>query len=188
MYCKHPINNSTFPAQSRLLAGLVLSLLLAGPAQAVPVQQLDAVGAATLKVFLWTIYDSRLYSEDGNFDGIEPNVALEITYRRNIDSQDLVQRTRKEWRKLSLYQPRHEQWLDELRSMWPDVKDGDTLLLVVEKNLASQFYLNGNPIGRMEDSDFTRSFLSIWLSKDSSYPALRDQLLGLDAQAQQPSN
>jgi hypothetical protein len=146
-----------------------------------PVDRLEAVGSATLRVLLWTIYDSRLYSPDGEYQGVEPDLALEITYRRNIAAQDLLQRTRKEWRELGLYKPEHERWLEQLTGLWPDVKNGDSLVLRVDENLASQFFFNGQAIGEIASAEFTRNFLAIWLSEDSSYPKLRNRLVGLSA-------
>lgn len=157
---------------------LLASLLQNGQALATPIQELDRVGSATLKVFFFTIYDSRLYSPDGVFDGIEPGLALELDYKRNIESEALIERTRKEWRKLGLSNEAQESWLEELASLWPDIRDGDELILHVGENLSSRFYYNGELIGEIAEAAFTRQFLAIWLSEESSYPDLRDQLVG----------
>jgi hypothetical protein len=160
------------------MLGLLLSICSTS-AFASPVERLEAVGSATLRVLLWTIYDSRLYSPDGNYEGIEPDLALEITYRRDIKAQDLLERTRKEWRELGLYEAGHEQWLKQLAGLWPDVKEDDSLVLRVDENLASQFFFNGQAIGAIASAEFTRNFLAIWLSENSSYPKLRNRLVGL---------
>lgn len=158
---------------------LLAGLLLASQAHTTPLQDLDRVGSATLKVWFWTIYDSRLYSPDGRFDGIEPGLALELDYKRDIDAGELIQRTREEWQQLDLSHEEQEAWLDKLASLWPDIQKGDELVLYVGGNLGSRFYYNGEAIGEITDAEFTRQFLAIWLSEKSSYPRLRNQLVGL---------
>lgn len=157
---------------------LLLSLLVSSTVFAKPTAGLEPVGSATLKVLFWTIYDSKLYAPDGEFDGVEPGLVLEITYRRAINSKDLVQRTEKEWRNLNLKNANQAVWLARLRTLWPDVNDGDSLILEVGDGLASRFYANNEFLGTLEDPEFTRQFLAIWLSRNSSYPDLRNQLVG----------
>ncbi|MEQ8312800.1 MAG: chalcone isomerase family protein [Gammaproteobacteria bacterium] len=143
-----------------------------------PTENLDPVGSATLKVLFWTIYDSYLYSPDGQYDGIEPNLVLQIDYRRDISRENLINRTREEWQKLGLYDSDSEGWLNTLSGIFPNLEKGDQLLLRVNQSLGSEFYFNERPIGGIDDPTFTEDFLSIWLSEDSSYPKQRDRLVG----------
>lgn len=158
---------------------LIVLLLWSLSLQAAPLDDLHPVGAATLKVLFFTIYDSRLYTPDGDYDGVEPDLALHIIYRRDIAAADLIDRTRKEWQKLSVYEARSEEWLERLASLWPYIEEGDALTLRVDEELASRFYFNDEFIGVLADSAFTRDFLAIWLSEESSYARLRDQLIGI---------
>lgn len=162
---------------SRLFA-LVFSLVLAMPTLASPIAQLDRVGGATLRVLFWTIYDSKLYTPSGRYQGIEPQLALEVDYHRNVSAARLLEQTRAEWQKQGIYQPEHERWLDSLAAIWPDLRRGDVMVVRVDEQLASTFYLNGRLIGRLTDPVFTNNFLAIWLSENSSYPQLRKQLIG----------
>ena len=158
---------------------IALCFTAALPARANLPGSLTEIGAARLKVFFWTIYECYLYSEDGIYRGVEPNLTLRIDYRRRIGKTDLVDRTRSEWQKQGLYSEATEPWLDELTDMWPDVENGDQLLMQVTERLASQFVFNGQVIGSISDSAFTERFLAIWLSEKSSYPEQRVQLLGI---------
>jgi hypothetical protein len=158
---------------------LILTLLLATTSSANVTAELNQVGNATLKVMFWTIYDSYLFSKDGVYRGVEPELALRIDYRRNIKQDDLIDRTRKEWRKQGVYVDSSETWLQQLDTFWPDIKRGDQIVLRVNAELASEFFFNGELIGSVVDPMFTRRFLSIWLSEKSSYPHLRNQLVGL---------
>lgn len=159
---------------------IALSFSAVLPARANVPNGLTEIGAARLKVFFWTIYDSYLYSEDGIYRGVEPNLTLRIDYRRRIGSKDLVDRTRSEWQKQGLYSEAAEPWLDKLNGMWPDIEKGDQLLLQVTEEFASRFVFNGQVVGSISDPAFTERFLAIWLSEKSSYPAHRKQLLGID--------
>ncbi len=162
------------------LSCLILTLLLAAASSANVTAELNEVGNATLKVMFWTIYDSYLFSKDGVYRGVEPELALRIDYRRNIKKDDLIDRTRKEWRKQGVYVDSSETWLQQLDTFWPDIKRGDQIVLRVNAELASEFFFNGELIGSVVDPIFTQRFLSIWLSEKSSYPHLRNQLVGLN--------
>lgn len=143
------------------------------------VEKLQQVGEARLTKLFWTIYDSRLYTTTGTYRGIEPDLVLEITYQREISSEQLINSTRSEWQAMSLYKKaQSESWLKQLQNMWPDVTKGDVLRLQVDHDMSSHFYFNGHPIGSVEKPEFTRHFLSIWLSPDSRYSELQQKLTG----------
>ncbi len=160
------------------LSSCLICLLLAFPASANPIQNLDKVGSAKLRVFLWNIYESALYTPSGNFEGIKPGLALEIEYRRDISKRAFIDYTREEWQKQSLYKDQSELWLANLRDIFPSVKKGDSLVLRVNDAMASEFYFNDKFIGQITNASFTEEFLAIWLSEQSSYPELRSQLVG----------
>ena len=143
-----------------------------------PVEELKPVGSATLKVFFWTIYNSTLYSGDGSYSGIEPDLALQIVYHRSISKDELLDRTEKEWEKFSPGHKSQQTWLSRLDQIWPDVQRGDVIVLRVNKSFASDFYFNDKFVGAIEDREFTEQFLSLWLSERSSYPKLRSILIG----------
>ncbi len=160
------------------LSAMVLCLLFPLAVAANPVANLDKVGSAKLKVLLWNIYESALYSPNGDFAGIEPGLALEIEYKRNISKTAFIDYTREEWQKQSLYSSDSEQWLSSLRQIFPSVRKGDRLVLKVTDSLTSEFYFNDEFIGAVANANFTHEFLAIWLSEQSSYPDLRNQLIG----------
>lgn len=104
-------------------------------------EELEPVGSATLKVLFWSIYSSTLYTDDGIYTGIEPDLALQITYRRRISKIDLLDRTEEEWENTSRNQRSWKGWLTQLDKILPDVERGDVLVLRVSNSLASQFFL-----------------------------------------------
>jgi len=160
---------------------LCVALLVPGlkPVVASPVEDLKPVGSTTLKVMFWTIYDSTLFTPDGRFSGVVPGLALRIDYRRNIARDRLIDTTREQWQELNLYLPElSEQWLAELSLLWPDIARGDSIILRVEADLAASFFYNGELLGRLENAEFTRRFLTIWLGEQSAFPKQRDELIG----------
>jgi hypothetical protein len=162
-----------------LLIMLSVLVSLSGRSEASPLAELKPVGNASLKWAFWSIYDSTLYDPDGVYSGIEPGLALHIEYRRTIRKEQLLAATRDQWQQMSIYrEPVSEIWLQEMAAIWPDVRRGDAITLKVTESLAAEFYLNGDLLGRVEDPEFTRDFLAIWLSDRSRFPSLRDQLLG----------
>jgi hypothetical protein len=66
-----------------------------------------------------------------------------------------------------------------LEKIWPDIKEGDSLSLYVSNN-KSTFYFNNDLIGEIEQQEFSQLFLDIWLSKNTSEPKLRLELLGIN--------
>ena len=143
-----------------------------------PLQDLRLVGEAQLRVFFWRIYDSSIYTKSGSYEGVEPGLALKIEYRRAIDGDEFISRTGEEWEKLGLLSDESSEWLAKLEEFLPSVIKGDVIILKVGDNLESIFHYNFERIGEIKPPQFTRDFLSIWLSEKSSYPKLQQQLIG----------
>jgi hypothetical protein len=40
------------------------------------------------------------------------------------------------------------------------------------------FFFNGKPLGRIQNTEFSRAFFSIWLDPKTAEPGLRNALLG----------
>lgn len=140
--------------------------------------ELKKVGEARLRVLLWSIYDSRLYTPDGDYrEGIRP-LRLEIEYLRSVKASALVERTRQEWDAMGRSHPRQEDWLARLDRLWPDIQAKDVLALQIAEDNVATFLHNGRIIGRIDDPAFGQQFIDIWLSPDSTRPELRQALLG----------
>ncbi|MFT6898196.1 MAG: hypothetical protein ACJA13_002616 [Paraglaciecola sp.] len=146
--------------------------------QAQPLADMQKVGQAKLKILFWNVYQSTLYSQDGHYIESQLPVALKIHYLRDIDASELVEKTADEWHKLGLPGDQTQPWLTRLGLIWPDIKKGDELLLVVNEDLSSAFFFNEMPLEKITDLQFGSNFLRIWLDKNSSYPKLRKQLIG----------
>jgi hypothetical protein len=145
-----------------------------------PLAELKKVGEAKLKVLFWDVYNSSLYSQTGEYQVEQFPQALKINYLRDIDAEDLVARTQKEWEKLGIKQETFTPWISLLAEIFPNINKGDTLLLDVSKDQQSEFYFNGKTIGKITDKNFGPNFLRIWLDENCSYPKVRNKLIGLN--------
>lgn len=162
--------------------GLILCLfciLMIGASMASPLDGLKKVGEAKLTVYFWDVYHSSLYSPTGSYQAELFPMALNIDYLRDIDAEDLLESTKEEWQKLGINSSESAEWLVKLADIFPDIKKGDTLLLLVNDAQQSTFFYNDNPVGVIKDVDFGRSFLRIWVDKNASYPKVRNKLIGL---------
>ncbi|WP_299797114.1 chalcone isomerase family protein [uncultured Shewanella sp.] len=140
-------------------------------------------GEGEMSYLFWTIYRAELYVESLPFDEKVLPKALKIEYFRNIDSEALVDATKEQWGHLGLDEQLISVWGERLNVIWPDISEGDELIIYVGKDGESTFYSgeNGetvNELGRVNDSEFGPAFLSIWLSDKTSQPELRAKLLG----------
>jgi hypothetical protein len=145
-----------------------------------PLTELKKVGEAKLKVLFWDVYNSSLYSQTGEYQAEQFPQALKINYLRDIDAEDLIEKTQEEWEKLGIKQETFTPWIPLLTEIFPNIKKGDTLLLNVSKDQQSEFFFNGETIGKITDKNFGSSFLRIWLDENCSYPKVRNKLIGLN--------
>ena len=135
------------------------------------------VGEARLKVLIWEVYDSALFTPSGRWQGYAP-YRLSLHYLRNIPAAKLVEETEKAWREQGMYPPRLNEWLGLLGDLWPDIIEGDNLVFGLNELGDSAFWFNGSPLGSIEDRDFGPLFGGIWLDPDTPRPELRAQLIG----------
>ena len=141
---------------------------------------------ATLTWGPFTVYHSQLRTPNGRYDGPQQDRALIITYRRDIDREALVEATRDQWQAQGILQqePRSEAWLRMLQGIWPDVAPGSQLAFVVSGG-EGQFWYRASaaqtaftPLGPRQSAAFSTRFLAIWLDPRTTYPELRQQLIG----------
>ncbi|SVE18486.1 uncharacterized protein METZ01_LOCUS471340 [marine metagenome] len=84
------------------LLAVLCTLVFSGVSMANPLDDLKKVGEAKLKVLFWDVYNSSLYSKTGEYQVEQFPQALNINYLRDIDAEDLIERTQDEWEKLGI--------------------------------------------------------------------------------------
>lgn len=153
---------SAAPAATPVLAGARLS------------------GQARHRVWGFEVYDAALWVTP-NFTAQAPErhaFALELHYLRDFSARDIASRSIDEMRRSGPLTPdQAAQWQQALETTLPDVRKGDRITGVSQPGQATVFWLNGKPIGEVTGADFAKRFFGIWLSPQTSAPALRDALL-----------
>ncbi|MGR5151918.1 hypothetical protein [Photobacterium swingsii] len=152
----------------------------------------QSVGYAKLTWGPWDIYHSELRTPSGSYSGNaasgEQNMALVIRYQRDIDKDDLLEATDDQWKHLGFSASQRQQWLSELAVLWPDVKKGDRLIFELNAQ-GGTFYFDANAkhatnkqgiiqLGQLSSPKVSSAFINIWLSPQTAYPKLRQQLIG----------
>ena len=135
------------------------------------------VGEARLKVLIWEVYDSALFTPSGRWQGVAP-YRLSLSYLRDIPAAKLVEETEKAWQEQGRSHPRMNEWLVSLCEIWPDITKGDNLVFGLNASGDSAFWFNGTLIGSIDDRDFGPLFGGIWLDPDTPRPGLRAELIG----------
>ena len=120
------------------------------------------VGEARLKVLIWEVYDSALYTPSGRWQGEAP-YQLSLHYLRDIPAAKLIEETDKAWQEQGRNHPKQGEWLRLLGELWPNITEGDNLVFGLNASGDSAFWFNGIPIGSIDDRDFGPLFGGIWL-------------------------
>jgi len=139
-----------------------------------------ATGSGTLRFLGIPIYDATLFSSSGaDLRRFEAHpLALELTYRRALKGSAIAERSLKEMADQGPIDPaRATRWLAQMTAAFPDVNPGDRLLGTHHPVSGARFYFNGRLKASIDDVEFSRRFFAIWLSPQTSQPALRDSLL-----------
>lgn len=136
------------------------------------------VGEAQLTMFIFDIYRSRLYSDDGFYRQGRKPIRLEIHYQRDISADKLVQHTIEQWQHLGIDKVLIQRWATELENIWPDIRKQDTLAFSVNSLGHGEFTHNGQLLEKISDTLFSDAFMAIWLSPNTSRKDLRLQLIG----------
>ncbi len=138
-------------------------------------------GQQRFRFWGFEVYDARLWT----LAGFAPEryeqypLALELAYLRELKGSAIAERSLKEMRRVGRMAAEQEaRWLGEMQRLFPDVRPGDRLLGLHRPGEGATFWLNGQLRGELRDAQFARLFFGIWLSPQTSEPALRQALLG----------
>lgn len=163
----------------------LLLLFVSYSVASAPLSSLKKQGEGDMSYLFWTLYKAEYFTGEALKNDGELTKALRITYKKSLSKQTLIEATQDQWKKLGYKDEQVTNWLAALSVIWPDVEQGDQLTLLVAVTGKSEFYLldnqlgTDNLLGTISDKDFGKAFLSIWLSKNTSEPKLRLQLLGI---------
>lgn len=165
--------------QHMVIRLLAISLLAFSSGVHAEVQQfgsgvtLKKYGSGELRKFGFLVYDAVLWAGP---NPVEAPLALQLTYKRDIAGQKIVDASVREMRELGAPASSLTVWGQAMSRIFPDVRSGDQITGVYQ-NGAATFLLNNREIGRINDPEFARYFFGIWLDPRTSEPKLRNRLL-----------
>ena len=135
------------------------------------------VGESRFEYYFWDVYDAKLSSPTGSYEFGQHPAQLSLTYLRDFAAKDIVKATNEQWAHLGK-KDLINKYDDALLKLWPDIKEGETLTFRTDDSGNGTFYHNDKKLGGIEDATFADDFMAIWLSPDTSEPAMRNQLIG----------
>lgn len=139
----------------------------------------SVVGHGKLNYIFWDVYDATLYAPHGRWSPQNP-FALSIKYHCNLEGKDIADRSVEEMRKQGFSDEiKLATWNGQMKSIFPDVKNGTVLSAVYIPGKQTIFYEDDKAIGAIKGDDFGKLFFGIWLSEKTSEPDLRRALLGI---------
>lgn len=160
-----------------LLMTTLTSVLHASINGRVEQAQFSVVGTGQLTWFGLTVYDATLYSPEGVYHPERPH-AIQITYRFNFSRQQLAQKSLEEIERIHGRQPNRMLMLQQLKSVFRDVTEGDHILGIHHPGERAEFYSNDVLLGRIADPALAAAFFDIWLDPATRKPDLRARMLG----------
>ena len=110
---------------------------------------------------------------------LDRDFALELVYAIDLSGVRIAERSDQE---IARHPDRgspaqRARWLERMRAIFPDVRAGDRIKGLYRVDGPTRFFLNGKPLGDIDDPMFGRAFFGIWLDARTSEPALREALL-----------
>jgi len=137
-------------------------------------------GSTRFTYWGFSVYDASLWVLPG-FQALAYErhaFALHLRYLRKFSNASITERSIQEMARQSRPTPeRSASWQQWLRDAFPDVRTGDRITGINRPGSGIVFVTNGKQTGMVADAEFARLFFGIWLSPDTSEPAMRLALL-----------
>jgi len=136
------------------------------------IPQAEMVGSYCFKVFGLKIYHIELWSKNGNFDYNQP-LALSITYNKNFSASQLAKKTTTEIQKVNnLNTEQMQKYQIYIDKLFVDVKKNQNKTAIFMPSGILKIFLEQQKVSEINDLQFAKYFLNIWLDSKSSYPKM----------------
>ena len=136
------------------------------------------IGEGTLKVFFMEIYDLRLIADSPTFSW-QNKFKLDFIYTRDLKKDSVIKSSIKELRRQSsVSESDIESWQGYLEQSIRPVQEGTHATVLWEPEGQITFHYENSDPTTIEDEDFARAFLNIWLGEETSQPELQTEILG----------
>ena len=142
------------------------------------IQSFALIGEGTLKVFVWDIYDLKLFSEMNSFSR-QNKFILEFDYKRELKKNKVIEASLKEMRRQKgVAEKQINAWETHLEQGINTAREGTKAAIEWAPDGQITFRYEGKAPVIINDKLFAKSFINIWLGRDTSEPELRSALLG----------
>ena len=142
------------------------------------IQSFALIGEGTLKVFVWDLYDLKLFSEMNSFSW-QNKFILEFDYKRELEKDKVIEASLKEMRRQKgVSEKQINDWKIYLKKAINSVREGTKAAVEWAPDGQITFHYEGKAPVTIYDELFAKSFISIWLGQETSEPELRSALLG----------
>lgn len=153
------------------------------PAPVPDAERWQMQGSGEMRWFGFAIYGAKLWRSGEQWQSDAP-YALELTYRRSISAEQLVNTSIDEILRLGgadqqRDEKRLQQWRTALERVFPSVREGDIIIGLHEPGRGARFFFNGKPTGSLDDARLAAAFFAIWLDPRTKAPELRTRLLSI---------
>ena len=136
------------------------------------------IGEGTLKIFFMEIYDLRLIADSPTFSW-QNKFKLDFIYTRDLKKDSVIKSSIKELRRQSsVSESDIESWQGYLEQSIRPVQEGTHATVLWEPEGQITFHYENSDPTTIEDEDFARAFLNIWLGEETSQPELQSEILG----------
>ena len=136
------------------------------------------IGQGSLKVLFFEVYDIRLLADSKPFSW-KNKFQLEFEYKREVKKETVIESSIKEMRRQSSFLDKDiNKWQEYLEISIKPVQEGSQATVTWNPNGQITFHYQSSEPTTIEDENFARAFLNIWLGEETSQPKLRNQLLG----------
>jgi hypothetical protein len=140
------------------------------------IPQAKLVGSYCFNVFGLKIYHIELWSKNGQFSYQQP-LSLSITYHKNFTASQLTKKTISEIEKTNqLNSQQLAKYNVYINKLFVDVKKNQNKTAIFMPNGNLKIFLEQQQISEINDIEFAKDFLNIWLSPKSSYPKMSSAL------------
>jgi hypothetical protein len=153
---------------------LVLPLQAYGKPIAAALPGAELRGQATFRFLGLPIYQARLYTPGGEPLDWQKELALELTYLRNIPETDLIESTLQEFSRTGASLPVK----DQLLQCFADVGKGDRYLAVSNGPDKIMFWRNERQTCTLSHPQIKQRFMTIFLGENTRSPSFTRKLQG----------
>jgi len=161
-----------------LLSFAIIPQMARGEVMRDYVPDASLVGQARFQVLFFKIYDAQLFAPKGQYDPNAP-YALRLTYLINGKKDRIISQTVKELKRQGAASDNViESWQPLMERAFRDMPKGSSADFIKTGDGRLVLVTEGRIIAEIDDRDFTRALMDIWLGPDVRDADFQSALMG----------